>query len=60
MKDVLIEGESLNKQGWSVWIEISGGSSALAIPLNVVTRGDETAENVVVDRHDLTPERTSH
>ena len=33
MKEVLIEGEGLNKEGESLWIGSGGGSSAMTIPL---------------------------
>ena len=37
-------GEGLNKYGGSVWIERDGGSSALAIPLGDVSRGNKMSE----------------
>ena len=33
MKEVLIDGERLNKQGGTVWIGREGGSSSVAISL---------------------------
>ena len=45
MKEMLIDGEGLNKQGGSAWIGRSGGSSVMVIPLGGVTRGNEASEN---------------
>ena len=55
MKELLIEGgwEELNKQGGSVWIGRSGGSSAVAISLGDVYRGNEaskTMDQVILER----------
>ena len=38
MKEVLIEGERLNKQGESIWIGRGGGSSTVATSLGKVSR----------------------
>ena len=43
MKELLIEGEGLNKQGRSVRIGKRGDSSALAIPLGDVPREIEVS-----------------
>ena len=46
MKELLIDGEGLNKQEESVWIGRSGGSSALAIFSCDVHVGKETSETI--------------
>ena len=46
MKELLIEGEGLNKQGGSVWIGRGGGSSAVAIPLGDVPRGNKASQTI--------------
>ena len=38
MKEMLIEGKVLNKQGGSVWIGRGGDSSAMATPLGEISR----------------------
>ena len=43
MKEVLIEGEGLNKQVGSEWIG-RGGGSFVAIHLRNVSEGNETSE----------------
>ena len=39
MKELLIEGERLNKRGGSVWIGRGGSSSAMTITLGDVLEG---------------------
>ena len=46
MKEVLPEGKGLNKQGGSVWIRRDGGSSAMAISLGDISRGNEASETI--------------
>ena len=36
MKELIIEGEGLNKQGWNIWIGRGRGSSAMIIHLGDV------------------------
>ncbi len=43
MKELLLEGESFNKQGGSVWIGRGGGSIAMASPLGDVPGGSEVS-----------------
>ena len=50
MQDVLIEGKDLNKHGRSVWRGRGGGSSAVAIPLGNIPRGNEVSETKDIDR----------
>ena len=44
VREVLPEGEGLNKQGGSVCIGRGGGFSTIATPLWDVPRGSETSE----------------
>ena len=44
MKDLLLEGEALNKQGGSVWIGRDGGSFVMVIPLRNVSGEDDKDE----------------
>ena len=44
MKELLIEGEGLNKQEGSVWIGRGGGSSAKTILLGDVPGGNKESE----------------
>ena len=44
MKELMIEGERLIKQGESEYIGSSGGSSSVAISLWDVPRGNELSE----------------
>ena len=46
MKELLVEGEGLNKQRGNVWIGRGGGSSALAISLCDVPGGNEASATI--------------
>ena len=46
MKYMMIEGEGLTKQGWSLWIGRGGGFSAVVIPLRDVSGGNEASETI--------------
>ena len=51
MKELLIEGQGLNKKGGNVWIGRVGGWSSLAIPLGNIPTGNEASESI--DRYIL-------
>ena len=46
MKEFLIEGEVLSKHGRSVWIGRGGVSSAVAISLGAISRGNKASETI--------------
>ena len=46
MKKVLLEGEEFYTQGRNVWIGRGGGSSAVAVFLGDVPKGDEASETI--------------
>ena len=46
MKELLIEGERLHKQGGNVWIRRGGASSAMSNPLGDVSEGNDDSETI--------------